>query len=1065
MTDSSAPQSVGVNTYARVRIFFKDRESLKRSVEVKTAEQTKGKGLLTVLSSEEDSVKALKTEFTDCFPGKVSNEYCYEKVCKGMIDNVLKGFKALLIAYGQTGSGKTFSLLGAKGPGELGLLPRTIQEFVNNESVLQIKMKAFEAYSTTLNKIPLYDLFNEANAFNFAPFKKPSDDPKANKKAEYAWVQKKSLAAKALWASKKGKTGFDTMKEGNERIIKDVEDGFRLVDEAHDASHFAKTGKNPESSRGHTVYILILKIKNPEGDDYDPVQTEFVVVDLAGSEGGSTLDALPAGPDKTARFLEGGVINFGLSSLKDMFGEMRKKGKLGSVQGNGLRKLLYPFVTSKTMISIVFTLSPSIDNIMPTRATMKFAQDACKLKTKPVAGKGRKNWKKAYDKLKQVLNEKTELLKQYEEAMKEARELVEEEPMMSNAMSNGQEVISKLEQAYEDHVEQLYYLFKEPKYNLASFLSAEILEVGENIFQANREDYVSKVKNLYKKHDIHPDQMPEEIVDMQLRAGVHLESWFEGFVHTFEDKIHHDKDGNRKVKFKNHDQPAAFGERTGNHRARFALDDDTIDNFDDSDSFLRLDSSDTLSLPMSSMPTPMAWDQRSPMSSLPIPMAWDQRRRRTTAFHQTAANLFEAANSHNKKQYQTMVNVLLDEFEDDSSDMDFENDSSDMLNDSEAPSMMFEELDGEAPDWFDDLPGEKLDKIQDMVNKHLHHGLLPIQFRNALINSYGLTEDQIDELVTYCLIAQGEAHDHDLIQLFHASHGKEITHTIRSDDWGNMHSMTVKAQQRIQMMLELDLGPSDTSQSDNSTSQKKEEINFVDKRFEKKLSEDYLECRYSWKMAKYDAKLFDDDSDHSECRNSLLKIPAKAKAPKPSFTANASPPTPISVMSSSSDSPPQSPASYVPSHRSSYADSPRSVQLDLEEAPSFRFVQGYSDKLQSLFTRADSSTPQSVNKSSHERKSSDCSVPSFLPDAGKEPEPPPRISVRLSVGEGVFQSAVLEHQMSDDKRLSDVKQTHHHHSLPDTDDLLLEASSMSTIFHLGYDIVAFLSDEEENAVE
>ena len=72
--------------------------------------------------------------------------------------------------------------------------------------------------------------------------------------------------------------------------------------------------------------------------------------------------------------------------------------------------------------------------------------------------------------------------------------------------------------------------------------------------------------------------------------------------------------------------------------------------------------------------------------------------------------------------------------------------------------------------------------------------------------------------------------------------------------------------------------------------------------------------------------------------------------------------------------------------------------------------------------------------------------------------------MRLSVGEEVLQNAVLEHQMSDDKRLSDVKQTHHH-PLPDTDKLLLEAPSMSAIFGLGYDIVAFLSDEEENAVE
>ena len=40
------------------------------------------------------------------------------------------------------------------------------------------------------------------------------------------------------------------------------------------------------------------------------------MVDLAGSEGGSTLEALPDGNDKTARFLEGGVINYGLTQLK-----------------------------------------------------------------------------------------------------------------------------------------------------------------------------------------------------------------------------------------------------------------------------------------------------------------------------------------------------------------------------------------------------------------------------------------------------------------------------------------------------------------------------------------------------------------------------------------------------------------------------------------------------------------------------------------------------------------------------------------------------------------------------
>ena len=71
-------------------------------------------------------------------------------------------------------------------------------------------------------------------------------------------MQRKSAAAKALWATKKGTTGIDTMKYGVEKPIETVEDGFRFVEMAHDASHFAKTGKNPESSRGHTVRLQLI---------------------------------------------------------------------------------------------------------------------------------------------------------------------------------------------------------------------------------------------------------------------------------------------------------------------------------------------------------------------------------------------------------------------------------------------------------------------------------------------------------------------------------------------------------------------------------------------------------------------------------------------------------------------------------------------------------------------------------------------------------------------------------------------------------------------------------------
>jgi len=151
--------SVGISTYARVRRFFPDRESTTRIVTTKTAKETGAKGSLTVNSSSKDHTKSLRTEFTDVFSEKEGNEDCFARVCQPLIDKCLEGYKALLIAYGQTGSGKTFTLIGAKGPGQLGLLPRTIQALLEDPRVLQLEMKGFEAYATTLTRIPLYDLF------------------------------------------------------------------------------------------------------------------------------------------------------------------------------------------------------------------------------------------------------------------------------------------------------------------------------------------------------------------------------------------------------------------------------------------------------------------------------------------------------------------------------------------------------------------------------------------------------------------------------------------------------------------------------------------------------------------------------------------------------------------------------------------------------------------------------------------------------------------------------------------------------------------------------------------
>jgi len=515
MAAAAKPVKVGVKTYARVRCFFPDREKIIRGVLTQSAAEANGKGTLTTLASETDHVRPMTTQFTDVLGEKTVNEDLYNSVCVPMIETTLQGYKALLIAYGQTGSGKTFTLIGAKGPGQLGLLPRTLQTLLDHSSVLKIRMKAFEAYG--MGKILIYDLFNEKNLFSFKPFVPPYDNKAKNKAEEYKWVQKKAAAARSLWDDKFGKTIVDTMNAGGIKDVETVEDGFRLVDEAHDASHFAKTGKNPESSRGHTVYILYVDIVNPQGADFNPLLTQFICVDLAGSEGSSTLDALPDGPEKTIRFMEGGAINMGLSSLKDMFGEMRKKGKLKPVQGNGLRKLLYPFVSSNTMMSFVFCLSPSLENIMATRATMRFAADACKLKMKPIAASGGKNFQKLYEKLKLQMDEKQKMIDELNNTMNEA---------MSGGAGDGGALATILSHMCYDKQDGVKHLFAD--YDVNQYLDPALLEEVEEEIIARREAYGEKLEGMYSKSKKASKKKGKalELIDKAMSRGLSMHDFY-----------------------------------------------------------------------------------------------------------------------------------------------------------------------------------------------------------------------------------------------------------------------------------------------------------------------------------------------------------------------------------------------------------------------------------------------------------------------------------------------------------------------------------------------------------
>merc|ERR1719204_1148403 len=163
---------------------------------------------------------------------------------------------------------------------------------------------------------------------------------------------------------------------------------------AQKASHFAPTGKNPESSRGHISFIV--RVMQNRKAECQELESYFIIVDLAGSEGETAFTREfknKVDPSTLmARRLEAGVINTGLSQLQIIFNELKVKGRLSGMRGVGLRRVLHPYINTKSVLSVLFCISPSQVNQKSTVATLKFAVQAGMVKVKPIKETAMTNW-------------------------------------------------------------------------------------------------------------------------------------------------------------------------------------------------------------------------------------------------------------------------------------------------------------------------------------------------------------------------------------------------------------------------------------------------------------------------------------------------------------------------------------------------------------------------------------------------------------------------------------------------------------------------------------------------
>ena len=181
---------------------------------------------------------------------------------------------------------------------------------------------------------------------------------------------------------------------------------------------------------------------------------------IAGSEGESafTPDFISKVDAATlmARRLEAGVINTGLSQLQVVFSELKKKKQLSSVRGNGLRRILHAYINASCMISVVFTLSPALNNAVSTESTLKFAVQAGMVKVKPVKAKKKIDFPLLVTQLEAHISEQAKIIDglrteidSYEETITTLSMQLDDEKTkyddllekISNSLENGESII------------------------------------------------------------------------------------------------------------------------------------------------------------------------------------------------------------------------------------------------------------------------------------------------------------------------------------------------------------------------------------------------------------------------------------------------------------------------------------------------------------------------------------------------------------------------------------------------------------------------------------------------
>ena len=303
----------------------------------------------------------------------------YDALGKEVLDNAWAGYHCCLFAYGQTGAGKSYSMIGYGA--NKGIVPIAAEEIFKRINLPQQEGSNKVEFEV---KISMIEIYSEKIQDLLIPIdQRPSGGLKVR--------ESKRLGVYVEGLKQVPVTNYAEIEE-----IMDIGNTHRTI---------GATEMNATSSRAHT--IIVIDFKQVEILEKKKVEKQSIInlVDLAGSE---KVKKTKASGD---RLKEGCSINKSLTNLGLVISILAEKsggkaeGKVVPYRNSALTRILQNALGGNSKTIMICAISPSKRNEEESLSTLRYADQAKKIKNKAVVNESET------DKLIRNLKEENEALK------------------------------------------------------------------------------------------------------------------------------------------------------------------------------------------------------------------------------------------------------------------------------------------------------------------------------------------------------------------------------------------------------------------------------------------------------------------------------------------------------------------------------------------------------------------------------------------------------------------------------------------------------------------------------